>query len=65
MEQARKERVRKPGGGWGTVDPVLKTPDRQAVKVGDLVRVPAEAAEVAVEKAAAETAVNNFRDQNT
>jgi hypothetical protein len=65
MEQAQKEKVQKPVGVWGTVDPVLKIPDRRAVRAGDPVRVLAEGPVKAEEKVAAKAAADNCMNQTT
>ena len=69
MEQARKERVRKPDGVRDHVIRIPKIPVRQGVNARDPVRVPVrdpvEAPVKVVEKVAEGAAGINFTDQTT
>ena len=65
MEQARKEKVRKPGGGRDHVIRIPRIPVRQGVSARVPVRVPVEAPVKVVEKAAEKAAGNNRIDQTT
>lgn len=65
MEQARKERVRKPDGVWENATLIPEIPAQPEVRAGGPAKVPAEVPEVVVEKVAEEAAGDNLIDQKT